>query len=146
MGKELSGHYSTRMTSTGRDHLSFLTAHRLNCSLVTETPTLHRALSALVVVTPGGAASWMTFSSFSGSIYSGKMLIASGSLVTCSRFNRETNICLSCEKVELHECLYPPQRTLRPLTLAHLTRFWSPRTVFGTNVQRGVLETLWPQL
>jgi len=97
--------YSTKITSTGRVHLSFLTAHLRNCSLVTETPTLHNALSAPTAATPGGAASCMTFSSLSGSMYSGEMLIASGIFVTSSRFNSETNMCLSCEKVELHECL-----------------------------------------
>jgi len=96
--------HSTRITSTGNVHLSFSTAHRRNCSLVTDTPTLQSALSSLAV-TPGGAASWITFNSFSGSTKSEEKLNGSGSLLTSSRFSNDTKICLSCEKVELHECL-----------------------------------------
>lgn len=51
--------YSTRITSTGSDHLSFATAQRLNCSFVTLTPTLQSvfSLSPARAVTPSGAAS-----------------------------------------------------------------------------------------
>jgi hypothetical protein len=134
--------YSTKITSTGMVQVSLPTAHRLNSSFVTATPTLTSALSVLLAVTPGGAANWILFSSFSGLIYSGSMLIGSGVLVTCSRFSREIKICLSCEKVELHECRYPEQRTRYLWILAHLTRLCKPRTVVGTKVHNGVFRTL----
>jgi len=57
--------YSTRITSMGRDHVSFSTAHLLNCSFVTETPTRTKDVSP-VVAAPG--AIWITLSSFCGSM------------------------------------------------------------------------------
>ena len=59
------GTHSTKITSMGRDHVSFWTAHLLNCSFVTETPTRTKDVSP-VVAAP--VAICITLSSFCGSM------------------------------------------------------------------------------